>query len=81
MDFMGLIEIPRVDNVRIEYQQFSENSSNQIKTESVEGSLCLTSHHLIFSPKNPADMKNKEIWVIHLFLKSIIFNCFSTCCF
>jgi len=61
MDFMGLIEIPRVDNVRLEYQQFSENANNQIRTEIVEGSICLTSHHLIFSPKSTE--KNKEIWV------------------
>lgn len=63
MDFMGLIEIPRVDNVRIEYQQFVENSSNQIKTENIEGSICLTSHHLIFSPKNQSAERKKEIWV------------------
>lgn len=60
---MGLIEIPRVDNVRLEYQRFEENSSNQIKNEIIEGSICLTSHHLIFSPKNQSCEKNKELWV------------------
>lgn len=72
MDFMGLIEIPRVDNVRLEYQQFSEMaSSNQLKNEVVEGSICLTSHHLIFSPKQPSE-KNKEIWVGIIIIQSIM---------
>lgn len=62
MDFMNLIEIPRVDNVRLEYQTFSENTSNQTRAEIVDGSICLTSHHLIFLPKQ-ANEKCKEIWV------------------
>lgn len=71
---MGLIEIPRVDNVRLEYQQFFDNLNNQIKTESIEGAICLTSHHLIFSPKNHSE-RNKEIWVCYAKnVKLIILN-------
>ena len=39
-----------------------------MKNEVVEGSICLTSHHLIFSPKQPSE-KNKEIWVGILIIK------------
>lgn len=63
MDFMDLIEIPRVDNVKL-YRQIFSDTKNQLVTQKLEGSLCLTSHHLIFSNKSIANQANQiEIWV------------------
>jgi hypothetical protein len=59
MEFMDLIEIPRVDNVK--YCKILIDEQKQQTTPFNDGSLCLTSHHLIFSPKDRH--KNKEIWV------------------
>ena len=67
---MDLIEIPRVDSIRFSKQSFNEN-------QFVDGSICLTSHHLILIPKNSAEEQKeiKEIWVrfkIHLTLRQLI---------
>lgn len=60
---MDLIEIPRVENVKL-YRQKHNYELNHLKTEKLTGSLNLTSHHLIFiSQTNPAKPK-EEIWVI-----------------
>ena len=60
MEFMDLIEIPRVDNVK--YCKILIDDQKQLVNQFIDGSLCLTSHHLIFSPKEKA---NKEIWIQH----------------
>ena len=59
MEFMDLIEIPRVDNVKYNRLLYSDEHK-QLLNEFCDGSLCLTSHHLIFFPK---EKKDKEIWV------------------
>ncbi len=61
MEFMDLIEIPRVDNIKLTTQVLNE-FANQMNYEVLEGSLCLTSHHTIFSCKGKED-KSHEIWV------------------
>ena len=56
---MDLIEIPRVDSVRFSKHSFNEN-------QFVDGSICLTSHHLILIPKTgdaAAAATVKETWV------------------
>jgi hypothetical protein len=60
MEFMDLIEIPRVDNIKLVHQILNE-FGNELNNEILEGSLCLTSHHTIFSCKGKE--KNHEIWV------------------
>ncbi len=62
MDFMDVIEIPRIDNVKLNRQMFSEINGvyDQLVNHTIEGSICLTSHHLIFSPKQKTE---EEIWV------------------
>ncbi len=72
---MDLIEIPRVDNVR--YGQYLPDVQKQSLINSssklCDGSLCLTSHHLIFSPKDKSETKqiNKEILVQHCLIDLI----------
>ena len=60
MEFMDWIEIPRVDNIKFTRQAF-DNIQNQIVSQTLDGTLCMTSHHLIFSPKS--NLKDEEIWV------------------
>lgn len=60
MEFMDLIEIPRVDNVK--YCKMLIDEQKQMMNQFCDGSLCLTSHHLIFSPKEKV---NQEIWIQH----------------
>ena len=60
MEFMEWIEIPRVDNIKLTRQIF-DSLQNQMLTQTLDGSLCLTSHHLLFSPKS--SQKDEEIWV------------------
>ena len=60
MEFMDWIEIPRVDNIKLTRQIF-DIAQNQMVVQTMGGSLCLTSHHLLFSPKS--NKKEEEIWV------------------
>jgi hypothetical protein len=60
MEFMDWIEIPRVDNIKLTRQIF-DTSQNQLTTQVLDGTICLTSHHLIFSSKS--NLKDEEIWV------------------
>lgn len=66
MEFMDLIETPRVDNIRYCRQIYNEEQG-QVSTQFVDGSLCLTSHHLIFSSKNT----KQEIWIMHSLIDSL----------
>jgi hypothetical protein len=60
MEFMDWIEIPRVDNIKLTRQIF-DTIQNQLVTQTLDGAICLTSHHLIFSSKS--NKKDEEIWV------------------
>lgn len=64
MELAHLIKIPLVENVKIS----RSNGSN--KPTLNEGRLCLSSHHLIYSPKtNQSD----EFMVILIIIKRIIY--------
>jgi len=69
---MDLIEIPRVDNVRYG-QYFPDVNKQSIYNKLCDGSICLTSHHLIFSPKDKSETNyyNKEILVQHCLIDTI----------
>lgn len=67
MDFMDLIEIPRVENVKF-YRQIYNYELNHLKTEKLTGSLNLTSHHLIFISQTDSEKPREEIWVIFFLL-------------
>jgi hypothetical protein len=62
MDFMDFIEFPRVDNVKLSRQVFSEINGvyDQLVQHTIEGTICITSHQMIFSPKQKTE---EEIWV------------------
>ena len=66
MEFMDLIEIPRVDNVK--YYQLYSDEKHQRTNSFIDCSLCLTSHHLIFSAK---EKSNKEVWIQHSLIDSL----------
>lgn len=66
MEFMDLIEIPRVDNVK--YHFLYSDEKRQRTSPFIDCSLCLTSHHLIFSPK---EKSGKETWVQHSLIDSL----------
>ncbi|CAF0826541.1 unnamed protein product [Brachionus calyciflorus] len=71
MDFMDLIEIPRVDNVKL-YRQVYNNEANQLVTQKILGSLNLTSHHLIFTSQiTPEKPQRDEIWIVHSLIDSL----------
>jgi hypothetical protein len=61
MEFMDLIEIPRVDNIKYYWQTFNDNSIKRTPVDFIDGSINLTSHHLIFNPKDK--QTDKELWV------------------
>lgn len=63
---MDLIEIPRVDNVK--YYQLYSDEKRQRTNSFIDCSLCLTSHHLIFSAK---EKSNKEVWIQHSLIDSL----------
>jgi myotubularin-related protein 9 len=50
MEFIELIRVPKVDNVTMRRTLFP----------SVEGTLCITGHHLILSSRREGD---EELWV------------------
>ena len=63
---MDVIEIPRVDNVKLSRLAFSEIDGilDQLIEHKIECSICLTSHHLIISPKTgQGNQSDEEIWV------------------
>jgi len=57
MEFMDLIEIPRIDGIK--YCRHIYNNHDQAGAQFVECTLCLTSHHLIFKSKKD------ELWIMH----------------
>lgn len=63
MDFMDLIEIPRVDSVKL-YRQIPNCELNELTTQKLFGSLNLTSHHLIFITQADMEKPREEIWVL-----------------
>lgn len=68
MDFMDVIEIPRIDNVKLTRLVYSEIDGvyDQLVNHTIDGSICLTSHQLIFSPKqkSTSSQVDEEIWVL-----------------
>ncbi|MGH0140393.1 UNVERIFIED_CONTAM: hypothetical protein FKN15_005154 [Acipenser sinensis] len=58
MEFAELIKTPRVDNVVLHRPFMSR----------VEGTLCLTGHHLILSSRQDS---NEELWLLHSNIDSI----------
>lgn len=66
MEFMDLIETPRVNNIKYCRQVYNEEQG-AVSLQFVEGSLCLTSHHLIFS----SQINKQEIWIVHSMIDSI----------
>jgi hypothetical protein len=62
MEFMDLIETPRVDNIKLSKQAFNESLS-QTSTIVYDGSIILTTHHSIFTLRSPDGKGNEEIWV------------------
>jgi hypothetical protein len=64
MDFMDFIEVPRCENVKLSRQLFTEINGvhDQLTIHTIEGAIVLTSHHLLFLPKNNAQ-KEDELWV------------------
>ena len=68
MEFMDWIEIPRVDNVKFTRQTF-DTIQNQLTSQILDGSICLTSHHLLFTTKQ--NKKDEEIWILHSLIDSL----------
>ena len=68
MEFMDWIEIPRVDNVKFTRQIF-DTIQNQLISQTLDGSICLTSHHLLFTTKQ--NKKDEEIWILHSLIDSL----------
>ncbi|RNA33548.1 Myotubularin-related 9 [Brachionus plicatilis] len=64
MDFMDLIEMPRVDSVKL-FRQIHDYEMNQLITQKLLGSLNLTSHHLIFITQADPEKPREEIWIVH----------------
>lgn len=68
MEFAEAIEKPRVNDVVLKKGD-----------EKTNGSLAITSHHLIFQPSSPG-IKAEELWVRELHLLSFhCVHCFLLC--
>lgn len=59
MEFAELIKTPRADNVVLHRPFY----------QAVEGTLCLTGHHLIFSSRRHDNAE--ELWLLHSNIDSI----------
>lgn len=57
MEFVDLIAIPRVDNVIL-----TDKTKDKSKDWKIEGTLCISGHHLILSDRQKTDQQ--ELWVI-----------------
>ena len=66
MEFMDLIETPRVNQIKYGRQVFNEEQG-QMSVQFSEGSLCLTSHHLLLTSSD----RSQEIWIMHSIIDSI----------
>ncbi len=66
MEFMDLIETPRVNQIKYGRQVFNEELG-QMSLKFSEGSLCLTSHHLLLTSSD----RSQEIWIMHSIIDSI----------
>lgn len=56
MEFVDLIAIPRVDNVVL-----TDKTIDKSKDWKIEGTLCISGHHLILSDRQKSDQQ--ELWV------------------
>ncbi len=76
MDFMDLIEIAKVSNVKLTKTVF-DDESRQFQSKEFDGLLNLTCHHLIFTALNePSESKHRELWVSSFNKHSILFEVF-----
>jgi hypothetical protein len=67
MEFVDFISIPRVDNVVL-----TEKTKEKTKNCKIEGTLCISGHHLILSDRQKNNQQ--ELWVIKIsFLYNFIF--------
>lgn len=57
MEFADLISIPRVDNVIL-----IDKTKDKSKDYKIEGTLCISGHHLILSDRQKSDQQ--ELWVL-----------------
>jgi len=59
MEFVDLIAIPRVDNVLL-----TDKTKDKLKDWKIEGTLCISGHHLILSDRQKSDQQ--ELWVCNI---------------